>query len=352
MRFELWAAVLVVSSFVCNEARAQSFLERLEERIRVRLQESEAAPNAPASPVPELPQAARPALGVVAEQRSGEIYPVVIVDVNPGSPAERAGLRTGDQIVSVGNQPIGSLDHLRSAMTDYRAGQMATMRVSRDSRLIEIPIVLAENGTTSGEGLLPPPRPSPAGNAPAGGFAFGVSAGDAASLPADAPVRRGAVIESLPEDSAAYASGLRAGDVIVAWNGRVITSASDLTAMVANRAPGAPVELTYYRGQQLLRTEVDPTTEATDRGVVPASGEATDEGRGMGALLGGLGRMLGTEGAEQPAPVEAPVPAPDAATDFEAADLQARVDQLERQLAEVIARLEQLEKQSENRDGF
>lgn len=45
--------------------------------------------------------------------------------VNPGSPAEKAGLKVGDVIVSVGDRPIASVDELSAALSASKDSSVA-----------------------------------------------------------------------------------------------------------------------------------------------------------------------------------------------------------------------------------
>ncbi len=42
--------------------------------------------------------------------------------VNPGSPAEAAGLKAGDVITAVGGTPVGSVDDLTAALSKRGSG--------------------------------------------------------------------------------------------------------------------------------------------------------------------------------------------------------------------------------------
>jgi len=55
----------------------------------------------------------------------------------------------------------------------------------------------------------------------------------------------GATIGGVIDGTAAANAGLAAGDTITGLNGTAITSASDLTSMLAGYAPGQSVTLTW-----------------------------------------------------------------------------------------------------------
>jgi S1-C subfamily serine protease len=59
---------------------------------------------------------------------------VLVLSVEPGSPAERAGLREGDIVVALGGQPVSGVDDLHRVLTQHRVGTDTTVAFLRDSR--------------------------------------------------------------------------------------------------------------------------------------------------------------------------------------------------------------------------
>lgn len=58
-------------------------------------------------------------------------------DVNPGSPAEQAGIRPGDKFLSVDGVPVGSAHELRE-LIGARTGQPTAIRVMRDGQILTL----------------------------------------------------------------------------------------------------------------------------------------------------------------------------------------------------------------------
>jgi S1-C subfamily serine protease len=74
---------------------------------------------------------------VVATQLglNGNVRGAFVIQVIPGSPAQRAGLKQGDVIVSVDGRPVTSADDLTSTMTRYNPGETVTLGIeSADGR--------------------------------------------------------------------------------------------------------------------------------------------------------------------------------------------------------------------------
>jgi putative serine protease PepD len=66
----------------------------------------------------------------------------------------------------------------------------------------------------------------------------------------------GAEIKEVTSGGAAAGGGLKAGDIVVGFNGLPITSATDLTAQVRALAAGATADVTYVRSGQTKTTSV------------------------------------------------------------------------------------------------
>ncbi len=63
---------------------------------------------------------------------------VEVVGVEAGSPADRAGLREGDQIVSIAGRIVNTPDDLHRALAKLPMGQVVAMAIVRAERLIEV----------------------------------------------------------------------------------------------------------------------------------------------------------------------------------------------------------------------
>lgn len=83
---------------------------------------------------------------------------------------------------------------------------------------------------------------------------LGASVQDAASV--EGASVSGAAIAEVTPDGAAAGAGLKAGDVVTAFNGAPISSASDLTAQVRAAAGGSDAKVTYIRGGKEYEIEV------------------------------------------------------------------------------------------------
>jgi serine protease Do len=92
-----------------------------------------------ASATPDAAKRGR--LGVVVEPLTPETargrgaadkHGVIVKSVQEGSPAELAGIRSGDVITEVNRQPLKSVEDLRKAVDQHQAGSTLLLLVTRD----------------------------------------------------------------------------------------------------------------------------------------------------------------------------------------------------------------------------
>jgi serine protease DegQ len=86
-------------------------------------------------PVP-LPEALRDRLGL------GEARAALIVHVEPGSPAEQAGLLVGDLLLGIDEEPVEDAFALRRGLRARAAGQAVKLRLLRGGELREVAAIL------------------------------------------------------------------------------------------------------------------------------------------------------------------------------------------------------------------
>lgn len=88
------------------------------------------------APLPGIDQPAPPVmLGITMSAQDGG---VVVDRVVPGLPAERAGLKEGDIILRLDDQPVTTPEGLRAALREKKAGDHATIRVKRDGKELDL----------------------------------------------------------------------------------------------------------------------------------------------------------------------------------------------------------------------
>jgi S1-C subfamily serine protease len=69
---------------------------------------------------------------------------ILVMGVEPGGPATKAGLREGDVILSMDDRGVNSLDELHKLLTFERAGRTAELAILRDERRMVLSIIPQE----------------------------------------------------------------------------------------------------------------------------------------------------------------------------------------------------------------
>ncbi len=203
-------------------------------------------------------------LDAVFQQALGVKQGVLVGSVEPGQPADKAGVQHQDVITSVDGQAVASPDELVSVISSRRAGDAVKLGIVRKGKPLTVSVTLgdrkaieaAQNGG-SGEESGEDQGPAQPGT---GSFdlnkAYGFTAG---SLdPANrhqygvAEDRRGVVVVSVDPRSPAADRNLQPGMIITEANGQPVRSVADLTA-AARKASGRPLLLYVQAPQGNLR---------------------------------------------------------------------------------------------------
>jgi predicted metalloprotease with PDZ domain len=80
-------------------------------------------------------------LGTIPDYTQDAIKGVKISGTSAGSPAEKAGLKSGDVITELANIPINNLYDYMYCLQGLKPNQEALMKVSRQGKLVEMKIV-------------------------------------------------------------------------------------------------------------------------------------------------------------------------------------------------------------------
>ncbi|MCY1073323.1 S1C family serine protease [Archangium lansingense] len=75
-------------------------------------------------------------------ERVGNEGGLIFLSVEPEGPADRAGLVMGDVLVSLGNQPLNSIEELLGYLGDEKVGTQVQAKVLRAGEVREVPITI------------------------------------------------------------------------------------------------------------------------------------------------------------------------------------------------------------------
>lgn len=179
---------------------------------------------------------------------------VIVNEVQPDSPAEKAGLKQGDVVVAINGKAIAQPRDLALAVAGIAAGQKADLQVWRDGKSRTVTVAIgtmpkeqtASAASAEDEGrvglALAPLTPETRGR-------FGLDS-----------KTQGVVVADVSPDSKAAESGMRPGDVIVSIAGDTIATPDQAVAKIraAQEAKREAIPLlvmrqgtTYYMALQV-----------------------------------------------------------------------------------------------------
>jgi serine protease Do len=69
---------------------------------------------------------------------------VLLEDVSPGSSADKAGLKVGEVVMSIGGKPVGDVKQFATQLFTYKIGQAAPIGVLRDGKEATVNVTLSE----------------------------------------------------------------------------------------------------------------------------------------------------------------------------------------------------------------
>jgi len=229
---------------------------------------------------------------------------VVVDEVREGSPAEKAGLKNGDQIVELDGERVRSVRQFTRLVQDTPVGRKVPVVVVRGGQRVTL-TVAPERGAgwrsdddfsfiTPPEPPEPPeaPRPPRAPRPPTpprpalpfgdlmpefgfsyfgGGGRLGVMLEDLSDgLSEYFGVKHGALVRSVTEGSVAAKAGIKAGDVITAVNGTTVDEPSDVRRAVDGLGDQADVTIEVMRDKkpQTMKGKLESRERVRSRTVV------------------------------------------------------------------------------------
>ncbi|HZA37822.1 MAG TPA: Do family serine endopeptidase [Candidatus Baltobacteraceae bacterium] len=178
-----------------------------------------------------------------------ELSGALVGEVSPKSPAEKAGIKSGDVITSVNGKKIGDARELRLMIGSMAPGTKVKIEVNREGQKKTFGVDLAEMPAAAAE---PAPEASPEqGAEPEKSTVFGgivvadvtADVREALTLPKEI---QGAVIVAIDTASPAAQAGLRMGDVIQEVNKQPVKNAKDLVALSNKLKPTEKILMRVY----------------------------------------------------------------------------------------------------------
>lgn len=161
---------------------------------------------------------------------------VLVGDVTPKSPAEKAGLKSGDLILEFNHKKVADSRHLKLEVARTQPGESVPVKILRDGETKTLEVTVKELAGT--EHLAKNDNHNEADTGTLNGVAVG-DLDNSARQQFDLPgTVKGAVITEVDPNSAAAEAGLKPGDVIQEINRKPVKTAQEavqLTEKATNK---------------------------------------------------------------------------------------------------------------------
>jgi serine protease Do len=168
---------------------------------------------------------------------------VLISQVEPGSPAAKAGIKSGDILLEYDGRPVNSYKDLSIAVAESKVGVSSKLKLLRQGQEVPLEVKIGERPDERSEASGRPPASEEPGRlgvtvadiTPEVGRQLGVSNTE------------GALVMEVRPGSPADEGGVRPGDVIREINRNPVKSAAELVAAARNLKRASTVLLKLER---------------------------------------------------------------------------------------------------------
>jgi serine protease Do len=174
---------------------------------------------------------------------------VIVSDVNPGGPAEAAGLKTGDIVVSVDDRPIDTLPALTASMYLHPLDQVMKVVILRNGEKKILEVAVSEHRDQMDK-LMDSVDPDKSLVRRLGILAVDLN-DQLRSVVGSLRISSGVVVIARAVDLIGPETGLKTGDVIHSLNKMPVDSLESLRAALNGLKPTSPVVLQVERDGQL-----------------------------------------------------------------------------------------------------
>ena len=190
---------------------------------------------------------------------------VVVMDVEPGSPAAKSGLKDNDVIMQYDGQTVEGTVQFRRLVRETPAGRTVTLEISRNGATQNVSVDLGDRSAFFEKKMkgkmrdfdnalafsMPNPdfsfaMPVMEGRSPLLGIGAEDLSGQLGSY-FGAPDGTGILVREVRPGMAAEKAGIKAGDVIIKVDGKPVRTLADLRAQLRDKADQKPVNLGILR---------------------------------------------------------------------------------------------------------
>lgn len=184
---------------------------------------------------------------------------VIVSNVNDGSAAAKAGIKTSDVIIKINGEKVEDGNFLRNKVAGTKPDTEIALTIIRDKKEQEIKVTLGEFKVKGAE-TEEVTETSPEKSEQDGKLGLSLQPltpeiGKSLNLPDDA---KGVVVTDVDQGSSADEQGIRPGDVITKINGQTVANLEDVRSAIDKSGDRSALLLVSRKGQNLFVT-VKPT---------------------------------------------------------------------------------------------
>jgi serine protease Do len=171
---------------------------------------------------------------------------VLVEDVVPGSPADKAGLKAGDVVTSFGGKPVDNIRQFTQVLYSYKIGQKAGIVVLHDGKeaTLSVPVIERPDDPMRFADLVTSPDNLIRS---LGVVAINISGEVKELLGNDLRIPSGVLVAAKTPTSTLLGEGPQPGDVIHSVNGVPIKDLAELKQNIRQIKPGQPIVLQIER---------------------------------------------------------------------------------------------------------
>ena len=178
----------------------------------------------------------------------GADHGVVVNSVESGSPAERAGLKMGDVILSVDGKPISSGDQLVEIVSETEIGKKLNLEVLRDKKTISSQVEVGDRNKVIAGLQSNPDDGGDSGDVQPAGGALGLSVrnlsadqGKEVASQLHLKASQGVIVTDTDPSGFSAELGVFRGDVILSINHQAMKSVEDFAKVQSQLKSGSDV---------------------------------------------------------------------------------------------------------------
>jgi serine protease Do len=217
-----------------------------------------------------------------------EDHGVVVMNVDPDTPAAKAGMKESDVILQFNGQRVEGVDQFMRMVRETPPNRKVTLQISRNGALQTVTVSMGARSPQmfidkfdqfkmpdmsnmpdlSNLPKVPPVPPIPNFKMPeiprpSVGWAARSVGIEVVSLNSQLAeyfgVKQGALVQWVSKSSPAEKAGIKAGDVVTKVNGNTVTSPHEIARLVRGDREGNPVPFSVVRNHKDLTVTVKPS---------------------------------------------------------------------------------------------